>query len=147
MNASRLKALCHQLGDEFGHAQCARWAGVSPSVWSDYCNYQKPDTTIPGHRMFLWEGAAKRRDFSRLFADNLNADAVDAADPRKSASDALTALAKTISNLQLALADDELTLGERNGLLEDVADLSLKTHDIGVSIASLPVGRHLRVVA
>lgn len=146
MNAHRLKALCKQLGRDFGHAQCAEWAGVAPSVWSDYCNYDKPDTTIPGHRMFLWQDKAERQDFSLLFAACVQADEPVCRDPRVTASDALTTLAEAIQGLSVSLSDGVWSETERRAALGIIAELTNKVHALGVEVSAMPTGK-LRAVS
>lgn len=146
MNAHRLKALCKQLGRDFGHAQCAEWAGVAPSVWSDYCNYDKPDTTIPGHRMFMWQDRAERHDFSRLFAACMDVDETTCRDPRVTASEALTTMADAIQRLSVSLSDGEWTENERRTALQSIAELTNKVHTLGVEVSAMPTGK-LKVVS
>lgn len=140
MNSHQIKAICHELADLFGHKKVAEAAGVGPSVWSDYCNYEKPDTTLPLHRMFAIEDRLKRRDFTKAIAERAEQGETTAEDPRPVAARALAAFSEAMTNLTEALADDNVTPAERRVMLGDVAALSARVHELSTSIASLPIG-------
>lgn len=140
MNAHQIKAICHELADLFGHKKMAEAAGVCASVWSDYCNYDKPDTTIPAHRMFAIEDRLKRRDFTKAIAERASEDQAGAEDPRPMAARALAALSETMTTLTGALADENVTELEKRRMLGDVAALGARVHELGASVAALPTG-------
>lgn len=141
MTPHQIKAICHELGDLFTHKAVAEKAGVSPSVWSDYCNYDKPDTTLPLHRMFLVEDKLGRLDFTNAIAERVREPEAAAEDPRPAAAHALAALSTALTSTTEALSDNDLTEAEKRKMQENIAALAARVHDFGSSVAALPTGR------
>lgn len=141
MTPEQIKAICHELGDTFTHKRMAELAGVPASTWSDYCNYEKPDTTISLGRMFCLQRKLGRRDFTAAIIEHDRSEATDVADPRRPAAQVVHAIGDALLNLTLMLEDETITGHEKREAMEKVAHLSGRVAELSASVASLPTGR------
>lgn len=141
MTPDQIKAICRDLYKRFGADLVLKHAGVCKSVWSDYVNYSKPDTTIPMGRALSLEDGLGVRDFTDAFADRARQQAEGPADPRRQAVQTLAVLSDSMSQLDEALADEHLTDREKQRLLEQFAALSSRVAETTSTIASMPTGR------
>ncbi|PZR36471.1 hypothetical protein [Caulobacter segnis] len=62
-----IKSICRQIEDRYGSGKlAAAAAGVTPGVWSTYCNDDHPDCTIPMHRVPFVANASERAALAAL---------------------------------------------------------------------------------
>lgn len=138
MNAHLIKAICHQLAEELGsHKTVASLAGVAPSVWSDYCSFDKPDTTIPLHRAMAIQEKTGRRDFTRALVDADGEQDARSGDPRILGASALETIARAEVVMALAFADGNITEAEKRELLAIAQRLVERAHDFAACIAGI----------
>lgn len=141
MTPEQIKAICHELGDTFTHKKMAETAGVNAGTWSDYCNYEKPDVTIPLGRMFAIERKLGRRDFTAAIIEHDRGGNAEAADPRRPAAQVAQAIGDALVDLTDMLADETITPAEKREAMEKIAHLSARVAALSASVASLPTGR------
>lgn len=141
MTPEQIKAICNELGDTFSHKKMAEMAGVSTGTWSDYCNYEKPDTTISLGRMFCLQRKLGRRDFTAAIIEHDRAGAAEVSDPRRPAAQVAQAIGDALVDLTDMLADETITPLEKREALEKIAHLSSRVAALNDSVSALPTGR------
>lgn len=147
MTPDQIKAICNELSDKFSNKRMAECADVSASTWSDYCNYDKPDITLPLGRMYAIQRKLGRRDFTAAIIEDDKAGSVEATDPRLPAAHVMKALGDTALKLAEMLDDENITAAEKREALEHVARVSAKLNELSASVTALPTGRvRLRAV-
>lgn len=148
MNAHLAKAVCHQVAEDLkGHKVAAELAGVAPSVWSDYCNFDKPDTTLPLHRAMAIHAKTKRDYFSRLFTVDDAAAAAVSADPRILGAGALEAIALAEVRMAQAYADGTITEAEKREMLALTQLLVERSCNLNKGVAAILTGAPLKAVS
>lgn len=139
MSAELVKAVCHQVAEDLkGHKVAAALAGVGPSTWADYVNFEKADTSIPLHRAIAIQKATKKDYFGHLFADEARpADG----DPRVLGAGALQAIAEAEVSMARAYADGTITEAEKRELLAIAQRLVERAQDFAACIAGISTGQ------
>lgn len=139
MSAELVKARCITVAESVkGHHVAAELAGVVPSTWSDYCNLNKPDITIPLHRALRLVEATKVDRFSDLF-DGLG-DRETSGDPRLLGAGALEAIASAEVAMARAYADGTITEAEKRELLAIAQRLVERSQEFAACIAGIHTG-------
>jgi hypothetical protein len=143
MNAHRIKAICNSIASSFGrggHEVAAEYAGISPGVWSNYCNLDRPDCTIPMHRAVALEDNTGRRDFSRAFAERVTDAPAGSGDARMLGSLALETIARAEVLMAQAFADNVITEHEKRELVATGQQLVERAQHFLAAITDLPTG-------
>ena len=105
MSVPVIKAITKRIRLRLGTTDAAAQAAdCSPGVWSGYENADKPDTTIPLHRLVSMSlTAAERRAIMDLFDEGASSRAADLMDE---AAEATEATANVLKLVRLAHRDD-----------------------------------------
>lgn len=142
MDSYLIKAICAQMAEEFGGQKVlATLAGVSEPVWSTYCNFNKPDTTPPFHRILMIEDATGRRDFTEAAVARLGDRAEDeAADLNVLSARALEAIARVEVQMTAALADGVLTEAEKRDIAAAAQLLVDRARRLASAVAATETG-------
>lgn len=78
MSIPVIKAITKRVRLRLGSTEnAALAAGVSKSVWSDYENADKPESSIPFHRLLAVANSEERKAFAALLMDGDGAMAMD----------------------------------------------------------------------
>lgn len=133
MTVLTIKAITKRIRLRFGSTEAAASAaGVSAGVWSHYENADKPETTIPLHRLCMMPLAAdERRAIMALFSEG---DEVRAEDVLDEAAEATEAVAEVQRMVRLAAKDGELTEAEKRPIRQAVLAAQAELADVSRSI-------------
>ncbi len=129
MSVPVIKAITKRIRLRTGStADAANAAGVCASVWSDYENADKPQTTIPlGRLLSMALTRDERRAFASLFAD----EAVDAcADPMTEAGETVETAAELHKMVRLAAIDGQITEAEARPIRAKTLETIAKAGDV-----------------
>lgn len=117
MKVAVVKALCRRIEDRYGSNRFAAIAaGVSPSVWSDYCNDDKPTCTIPFGRLLMVANAEERVAFAELLTEATDCPPGDLACAAIEAAEGGVGLNRTV---RLAVADGTITPREAREIVRE----------------------------
>lgn len=128
MSIPVIKAITHRIRIRMGSTEnAALAAGVSKSVWSDYENPDKPETSIPFHRLIAVANGDERRAFAALLTGVDARTALDAVDEACEATEAAVALQGAV---RLAAKDGEICERDRRDIRDRALAVRSEVDDV-----------------
>ena len=120
MKVAVVKALTRRIEDRYGSNRLAALAAsVSPSVWSDYCNDDKPTCSIPFGRLLMVANADERAAFAELLT---GAGECPPGDLACAAMDAAEGGVRLQSFVRVAASDGVVTPREARAIVSEALD-------------------------
>lgn len=134
MSTPVIKAITRRVRMRFGSTEnAALAAGVSKSVWSDYENADKPESSIPFHRLMAVTNAEERKAFATLL---VGGDCSLATDVMAEAFEATESVAEMQSLVRRAAKDGVICENDKRAIRHKALEARAQVDDVLTAVSA-----------
>lgn len=134
MSTPVIKAITKRVRLRLGSTEnAALAAGVSKSVWSDYENADKPESSIPFHRLLAVADAGERKAFAALLLDGDVGFAMDVVNEALEATEAVVALQGLVRS---SAKDGEICEREKRAIRDKALEARAQVDDVLTAVSA-----------
>lgn len=134
MSTPVIKAITKRIRLRLGSTEnAAIAAGVSKSVWSDYENADKPETSLPFHRLLAVADTDERKAFAALLMDGEAAFTMDVVVEALEATEAVVALQGLVRR---SAKDGEICEREKRAIRDKALEARAQVDDVLTAVSA-----------
>ncbi|WP_368933501.1 hypothetical protein [Brevundimonas naejangsanensis] len=134
MSTPVIKAITKRIRLRLGSTEnAAIAAGVSKSVWSDYENADKPETSLPFHRLLAVADTDERKAFAALLMDGETAFTMDVVVEALEATEAVVALQGLVRR---SAKDGEICEREKRAIRDKALEARAQVDDVLTAVSA-----------